>query len=56
MRVYMVECTNTDERITFLVRGLNKLDIRPEIVEKVKKYFGSIVGVKTRIKDTKIRE
>ena len=56
MKVYYITASNDQHTINFLLRGLNKLLIREEMNNIIEKVFDTRLGVKTRIKDTKIRE
>lgn len=56
MKVYYITASNDQHTIHFLLRGLNKLLIREEMNNIIEKVFDTRLGVKTRIKDTKIRE
>ena len=56
MKVYYITASNDKHTINFLLRGLNKLLIREEMNSIIERVFGTRLGIKTRIKDTKIRE
>lgn len=56
MKVYYITASNDQHTINFLLRGLNKLLIREEMNSIIERVFGTRLGIKTRIKDTKIRE